>query len=46
MQHVTTDPGLRERLIERGLANVGRFSWAACAQSVLSIVEQFEQSVV
>jgi len=42
MQRIATDPALRESLIERGFANVHRFSWTACAQSVLSIVEQFE----
>jgi len=46
MQDVVADPGLRERLIEHGFANVRRFSWTACAQTVLSVVEQFKQSVV
>ena len=40
LQHIATDPALRESLIERGFANVRRFSWAACAQSVLSVIEQ------
>ncbi len=40
MQRVAADPGLRETLTERGFANVRRFSWTACAQSVLSVIEQ------
>ncbi len=40
MQHIATDPALRKRLTERGFANVRRFSWTACAQSALSIIEQ------
>jgi len=46
MQRITAAPALREGLIERGFANVRRFSWTACAQAVLSAVEQVEQSVV
>lgn len=41
MQRVEEDPALREDLIKRGLANVGHFSWTACAQVVLSVIEQF-----
>ncbi|MDY6874721.1 MAG: glycosyltransferase family 1 protein [Chloroflexota bacterium] len=40
MQRIVTDPALRDRLIERGFANVRRFSWTACAQSALSVIEQ------
>jgi glycosyltransferase involved in cell wall biosynthesis len=40
MQRIATDSGLRKTLIERGFVNVRRFSWAACARSVLSIIEQ------
>jgi glycosyltransferase involved in cell wall biosynthesis len=40
MQRIAADPALRESLIERGFANVRRFSWTACAQSVLSAIEQ------
>ena len=40
LRRIATDPALRESLIERGFANVRRFSWAACAQSVLSVIEQ------
>lgn len=46
MQRIAADPVLRENLIERGFANARRFSWTACAQSVLSLLEQSEQSVV
>ncbi|MEA3341286.1 MAG: glycosyltransferase family 1 protein, partial [Chloroflexota bacterium] len=41
MQRVSSDPALRESLVERGFVNVRRFSWAACAQSVLDVIEQF-----
>lgn len=40
MQRIATDSGLRKTLIEQGFVNVRRFSWAACARSVLSIIEQ------
>jgi glycosyltransferase involved in cell wall biosynthesis len=46
MLRVATDPVLRERLIEHGLANVRRFSWTDCARSVLNSVEQTVQSMV
>ena len=40
LRRIATDPALRESLIKRGFANVRRFSWAACAQSVMSVIEQ------
>jgi len=40
MQRIASDPALRETLIQRGFANVRRFSWAACAHTVLSVIEQ------
>lgn len=40
IQRIATDLTLRESLIERGFANARRFSWAACAQSVLDAIEQ------
>ena len=40
MQRTATDPALRESLIERGLANARRFSWTACAQTALSVIER------
>jgi len=41
MQRVVADPALRETLAGRGFANVRRFSWTVCAESALSIIEQF-----
>jgi glycosyltransferase involved in cell wall biosynthesis len=38
MQRVVADSALRENLIERGFVNARRFSWAACAQSVLGCI--------
>ncbi|MGQ9768892.1 MAG: glycosyltransferase family 4 protein, partial [Anaerolineae bacterium] len=40
MQRVADDLTLREALTQRGFANVRRFSWAACARTVLSVIEQ------
>jgi glycosyltransferase involved in cell wall biosynthesis len=40
MQRIATEPALREMLIERGFANVRRFSWVACAQTVLDAIER------
>jgi glycosyltransferase involved in cell wall biosynthesis len=39
MQRVIADPALREQLIDRGFVNARRFSWEACAQSVLNTVQ-------
>ncbi|MFQ6100404.1 MAG: glycosyltransferase family 4 protein [Anaerolineae bacterium] len=41
MQRILAEPSLRESLIERGLANVRRFSWTGCAQTVLGAIERF-----
>jgi glycosyltransferase involved in cell wall biosynthesis len=41
MLRIVTDRPLRQALIERGFVNARRFSWAACARSVLSVIEQF-----
>ena len=46
MQRVVGDSALRERLVERGFVNARRFSWTACAQTVLGAVEQTGQSMV
>ncbi len=46
MQRVAGDTALRERLVERGFVNARRFSWTACAQTVLAAVEQTGQSMV
>jgi glycosyltransferase involved in cell wall biosynthesis len=40
MARVAADPALRETLIARGYANVRRFSWSACARSVLDAMER------
>lgn len=40
MERVAGDPALRETMIQRGFANVRRFSWVACARTVLSVIEQ------
>jgi len=40
MARVAADPALRETLIARGFANVCRFSWSACARSVLDAMER------
>ncbi len=40
MERVTADRALRQTLVECGFANTRRFSWAACAQSVLGILNQ------
>lgn len=40
MERLTTDPTLSQRLIQRGFANVERFSWQTCAQTVLNVIDQ------
>jgi len=44
MQRLATDPTLSDRLTQRGFANVDRFSWQACAQTVLTVIEQTSHS--
>ena len=39
MARVAADPALRGALVERGFANVRRFSWTACARSALDAIE-------
>jgi glycosyltransferase involved in cell wall biosynthesis len=41
MQRVATEPELCDELIERGFANMGRFSWENCAQTVLETIENY-----
>ncbi len=41
MWRIVADPALREKLVERGFANARRFSWLACARSVLDVIERF-----
>ncbi len=46
LQQVAAEPSLRQRLIERGFANVRRFSWTTCAQTVLSVIEHHAATAV
>lgn len=39
MERLAASSDLRERLIERGFANVKRFSWESCARTVLKVIE-------
>jgi glycosyltransferase involved in cell wall biosynthesis len=41
MERIVAEATLRQTLIQHGFANVHRFSWSACAQTVLSVIEQF-----
>lgn len=45
MRRIVADPALRESSIERGFANVRRFSWTACAQSILGAIERCAESM-
>jgi glycosyltransferase involved in cell wall biosynthesis len=38
LEHVSRDPALRADLIERGYANLKRFSWQRCAQDTLQVI--------
>ena len=40
LERAAADPALRATLIERGFSNVRRFSWDACARTVLGAIEQ------
>lgn len=39
MERIIDDQELRNRLSERGLTNIGRFSWRACAETVMTVIE-------
>jgi glycosyltransferase involved in cell wall biosynthesis len=39
MVRIASEPQLCDKLIERGFANVGRFSWKTCAETVLKAIE-------
>jgi len=39
LERVLTDEPLRTELVERGLRQVGRFSWAECARQTLAVLE-------
>lgn len=40
MARLENDPQLRRDLIEKGFANVRRFSWERCARTVLQVIEE------
>lgn len=40
MQRLADDLTLRKALVERGFTNARRFSWAACARTVLDAIEE------
>jgi glycosyltransferase involved in cell wall biosynthesis len=40
IRRIAADSGLRTTLVERGLANVRRFSWEACARATLDAIEE------
>lgn len=44
MARLEGDPELRRNLIERGFANIRRFSWEQCARTVLRVIEQITQA--
>jgi glycosyltransferase involved in cell wall biosynthesis len=39
MQHLAGNQRLRSELVERGFANVARFSWRRCAETVMKVIE-------
>lgn len=39
MERLGSNPNLRAALIERGLTNAQRFSWRACARTVLDVID-------
>jgi glycosyltransferase involved in cell wall biosynthesis len=40
MERLATDPTLSQELVQRGFANLERFSWQTCAQTVLNVIDQ------
>ncbi|MFW6135503.1 MAG: glycosyltransferase family 4 protein [Chloroflexota bacterium] len=40
MERLVSDPALSDGLVERGFANAGRFSWEACAQTILGVIDR------
>ncbi|MBN1954415.1 MAG: glycosyltransferase family 4 protein [Anaerolineae bacterium] len=40
MAHLVADPAGREKLVQRGFANLPRFSWQQCAQTVLAVIDR------
>lgn len=39
IERIVQDPELRTELVERGFENVSRFSWQACAEEVLRVMD-------
>ncbi len=39
MERLVTEPALSDHLVARGSANVRRFSWEACARTVLRVID-------
>jgi glycosyltransferase involved in cell wall biosynthesis len=44
MARLENDPQLRRDLIERGFANIRRFSWERCARTVLQVIENLTEN--
>lgn len=40
IERLVTDPALSQELAQRGFTNVRRFSWQACARTVLNVIER------
>jgi glycosyltransferase involved in cell wall biosynthesis len=40
IDRVTSDAGLRESLIQRGHEQASKFTWQACARTVLDVLEE------
>lgn len=44
MESLITNQGLADRLVERGVRNLRRFSWEMCTQTVLDVIDQVSLS--
>lgn len=42
MEIALTDNDLRERLIEKGIAQAKKFSWSKCAKETLKVIKDYE----
>ncbi|MDO8565994.1 MAG: glycosyltransferase family 1 protein [Candidatus Moranbacteria bacterium] len=40
IEKVLSDKGLRDDIIEKGLKNVGRFSWQKCAEEIVELLQK------
>ncbi len=45
MERLVTDPLLAQKLVERGRANVRRFSWTRCASTVLDVIQRLSSRI-